>query len=143
MRSKSSLVLKDLVSEVGSLSHFLSGRVLLCSPGWPRTHDPPASASQVLGILMYSSYTIIFVLLSWLNQPFLMVSWHFTRDEYLAGWGGGLHRDWLPKLGASAPSSQRLRLQHAAHGNAFRCPLAESHSWSPACVSFTVGGLSR
>lgn len=37
---------------------------------------------------MYSNYTIIFVLLSWLNQPFLMVSWHFTRDEYLAGWGG-------------------------------------------------------
>lgn len=29
----------------------------LCSPGWPQTHDPPASGSHVLGL---QSCTIIF-----------------------------------------------------------------------------------
>jgi allophanate hydrolase subunit 2 len=33
---------------MGTISSFLRDRVFLCSPGWPRTYDPRASASQVL-----------------------------------------------------------------------------------------------
>jgi hypothetical protein len=32
-----------------------SHRVLLCSPGWAQTLDPPASASQVLGLQVYTT----------------------------------------------------------------------------------------
>jgi hypothetical protein len=42
---------------LGRCSHHLSliprpvlAFVLLCSLGWPRSHDPTASASQVLGL---------------------------------------------------------------------------------------------
>jgi hypothetical protein len=35
-------------------------RVSLCSPGWLRTHDPPASASRVLGLDMYQHTRLIF-----------------------------------------------------------------------------------
>jgi hypothetical protein len=34
---------------------FVWDRVLLCSPGRPQTHDPPASASWVLGLQVFNT----------------------------------------------------------------------------------------
>jgi hypothetical protein len=38
-------------------------RISLCNPGWPQTHDPPTSASGVLGLQMSTTilgYILIF-----------------------------------------------------------------------------------
>lgn len=143
MLSKSSLVVKDPVSEVSSLSHFLSGSVLLCSPGWPRTHDPPASASRVLGIQMYSSYTIISVLLSWLNQPFPMVGWPFTRDEYPARWGGGPSQRLAPKTGHICSFQPEAEVAACRTRECFQVPLGRQ-SFRVTCLrQFQSRRLSR
>jgi hypothetical protein len=46
-----------LVTHIHSYTHFWD-RVLVCSPGWPWTPDPPVSASQLLGLQAWATTTL-------------------------------------------------------------------------------------
>jgi hypothetical protein len=38
---------------------YFYDEVLLCSSGWPQTHNPPALASQVLGLQAYATMAVL------------------------------------------------------------------------------------
>lgn len=87
----------------------------------------------MLGIQTYSSYTIISVLLSWLNQPFPMVGWPFTRDEYSARWGGGPSQRLAPKTGRICYFQPEAEVAACRTRECFQVPLGRQ-SFRVTCL---------
>jgi hypothetical protein len=44
---------------------YVLDNILLYSPGWPRTHGPSASSSQVLELLIYMTMLTFYIFILW------------------------------------------------------------------------------
>jgi hypothetical protein len=72
--------------------YYFWDRVLLCSPGWPQTHDPPASVSQVLGLEVWSPCPVIGFILTSLHVENILWPESFSPLFRLILWP----RIWSP-----------------------------------------------